>query len=63
MQKDAKVCEQLPKREMDVPRMLSTRSKMERTGARFVGVKDKRHKLRWSGNNDGKGGCSAPAGI
>ena len=29
---------------------------MRRQGARFVGIKGRRYKLWWSGNNDGIGG-------
>ena len=48
------VSEQLRKREVDMRGLQEVRWSGQ--GARFVGVRGRRYKLWWSGNNDGIGG-------
>ena len=48
------VCEQLRKREVDMCCLQEPRWRGQ--GARFIGCRDKRYKLWWSGNNDKMGG-------
>ena len=47
------MCEELRKRRVDVCSMQEVRWKGQ--GARFVGTLERRHKLRWSGNDAGFG--------
>ena len=48
------VCEELRKRRMDMSCLQEV--KWTGKGARFMGVKGRRYKLWWSGNNDGTEG-------
>ena len=48
------VCEKLRKRKVDVCRLQEVRWRGE--GARFIGVKGRRYKLWWCGNDDETGG-------
>ena len=52
--KGTEVCEELRKRKVDVCCLQEVRWRGQ--GARFMGVKGRRYKLWWSGNEDGTGG-------
>ena len=48
------MCEQLRKKKVHMCSLQEARWKEQR--ARFVGIRSRRYKLWWSGNNDGKTG-------